>query len=76
MGFAPKDKEKLFTFGYTSKKEGSGFGLHSCANFLIANKGTIEAKSNGPGTGAEFIVRLPLVNEKENNKHVDINEDN
>jgi len=76
MGFTPEDKEKLFTFGYTSKKEGSGFGLHSCANFLIANHGTIEAKSNGPGTGAEFIVHLPLVNVGENNKHVDNNEDN
>ncbi|MFC1843228.1 ATP-binding protein [Thermodesulfobacteriota bacterium] len=76
MGFAPEDKEKLFTYGYTSKREGSGFGLHSCANFLIANKGTIEAKSNGPGTGAEFIVHLPLVRDDENNEHVIDNEDN
>ena len=75
MGFAPEEKEKLFTFGYTSKREGSGFGLHSCANFLIANNGSIEAKSNGPGMGAEFIVHLPLVKDEENNKHVDNNED-
>lgn len=76
MGFSPEDKEKLFTYGYTSKKEGSGFGLHSCANFLIANKGTIEAKSNGPGTGAEFIVRLPLAREDENDENVINNEEN
>jgi signal transduction histidine kinase len=75
MGFAPEDKEKLFTYGYTSKREGSGFGLHSCANFLIANKGSIEAKSNGPGTGAEFIVHLPLVRDDENNKNVIDNEE-
>jgi len=75
MGFAPEDKEKLFTFGYTSKREGSGFGLHSCANFLIANKGSIEAKSNGPGTGAEFIVHLPLVRDDEKHENVNNNED-
>ena len=76
IGFAPEDKEKLFTYGYTSKRQGSGFGLHSCANFLIANKGTIEAKSNGPGTGAEFIVHLPLERDDENHRHVIANEDN
>ena len=75
MGFALEDKEKLFTYGYTSKREGSGFGLHSCANLLIANKGSIEAKSNGPGMGAEFIVRLPLSRDDENNKNVNDNED-
>jgi len=75
VGFAPEEKGKLFTFGYTSKREGSGFGLHSCANFLIANNGSIEAKSNGPGAGAEFIVRLPLVKDGENDLHVNNNED-
>jgi signal transduction histidine kinase len=74
MGFAPENKKKLFIYGYTTKKEGSGFGLHSCANFLIANKGSIEAISNGPGTGAEFIVHLPLLRDDENNENVNDNE--
>lgn len=59
-GFNPEEKESFFAFGYSSKKRGSGFGLHSCANYLIANQGNIEAKSNGPGQGAEFIVQLPV----------------
>ncbi|MBI5559535.1 MAG: HAMP domain-containing protein [Deltaproteobacteria bacterium] len=59
-GFKAEDREKLFTFGFTTKAKGSGFGLHSCANYIIANQGTIEAKSDGPGQGAEFVVRLPL----------------
>ncbi|MCK5229870.1 MAG: HAMP domain-containing protein [Desulfobulbaceae bacterium] len=59
-GFAPADWEKLFTFGYSSKERGSGFGLHSCANYLIANKGSIEALSAGLGKGAEFVIRLPV----------------
>ena len=60
IGFSPEEKEKLFTFGYTTKTKGSGFGLHSCANYLIANKGSIDAKSEGQGKGSEFIVRLPV----------------
>jgi signal transduction histidine kinase len=75
MGFDREDKKKLFTYGYTSKKEGSGFGLHSCANFLIAKKGSIEAISSGPGTGAEFIVHLPLELDDESIKNVKENED-
>jgi C4-dicarboxylate-specific signal transduction histidine kinase len=71
MGFAPEEKKNLFSYGYTTKKEGSGFGLHSCANFLIANKGSIEAISNGPGTGAEFIVHLPISRDDENNENED-----
>lgn len=59
-GFKPEDREKLFTFGYSTKAKGSGFGLHSCANYIIANQGTIEANSDGLGQGAEFVIRLPL----------------
>jgi len=65
MGFDQETRKKLFTYGYTTKKSGSGFGLHSCANFLIAYRGSIEAKSEGPGKGAEFIVSLPVVHEDE-----------
>lgn len=59
-GFTEEERAKLFVFGYTSKQEGSGFGLHSCANYLIANGGSLEAASPGPGLGAEFTVRLPV----------------
>ncbi|MBU0681086.1 MAG: GHKL domain-containing protein [Proteobacteria bacterium] len=63
-GFPQEEKERLFRFGYSSKKRGSGFGLHSCANYLIANQGTIEAFSDGPGQGAEFVVELPVESKK------------
>jgi signal transduction histidine kinase len=59
-GFKPEEREKLFAFGFSTKSKGSGFGLHSCANYIIANQGTIEANSDGPGQGAEFVIRLPL----------------
>ncbi len=66
-GFAQEDINQMFTFGYSTKERGSGFGLHSCANYLIANKGSIDAMSGGPGQGAEFVIRLPVGNKKEIN---------
>ena len=60
IGFDAETKKKLFTYGFTTKISGSGFGLHSCANFLIAHNGTIEAHSDGVGKGAKFNIYLPL----------------
>lgn len=58
-GFTEEEKENFFRFGYSTKARGSGFGLHSCANYLIANNGSIDAVSAGPGMGSNFIIRLP-----------------
>lgn len=58
-GFLSSDEENLFSFGYSSKKRGTGFGLHSCANYLIANHGSIIATSKGAGQGAIFSLTLP-----------------
>ena len=63
-GFTKEIKEKMFRFGYSSKSRGSGFGLHSCANYLIANNGTISASSKGPGKGAAFCIHLPIAKPK------------
>lgn len=60
IGLTPEEKEKIFQFGYTTKTRGSGFGLHTCANYLIANNGSITAISDGRDKGAEFLIRLPV----------------
>jgi signal transduction histidine kinase len=61
VGIPKKDLTKIFSFGFTTKKEkkGSGFGLHYCSNFLNSIGGNIEAHSEGLGKGAEFIIKLP-----------------
>jgi CheY-like chemotaxis protein len=40
---------------------GLGIGLSLSRSLVELHGGTIEAKSDGPGTGAEFIVTLPVL---------------
>lgn len=42
-------------------KGGLGIGLHMVRNLVELHGGTIEARSEGPGCGSEFIVSLPLI---------------
>jgi len=60
IGFDEAEKEQMFTFGYSTKNRRPGFGLHTYANDLIAQKGSIEGVSDGPGKGALFTIRLPF----------------
>jgi len=42
-------------------KEGLGIGLTLSKRLVELHDGSIEAMSDGPGTGATFIIKLPLV---------------
>jgi PAS domain S-box-containing protein len=41
-------------------KSGLGIGLTLVRNLVELHGGRVEARSDGPGTGSEFIVRLPV----------------
>lgn len=58
-GFSVEEKERLFAYGFTTKTEGQGMGLHSAATAASALGGSIEAHSAGPGRGARFVLSLP-----------------
>ena len=60
IGIPKENLTRIFEHGFTTKKKGHGFGLHSTA--LSANElnGSIKAHSNGPGKGAVFTVKLPF----------------
>ena len=59
IGIAPEHLTRIFNHGFTTKKDGHGFGLHSGANAAKEMGGTLTARSEGPGKGAEFILELP-----------------
>ncbi len=50
--------EKIFTYGYTTKKEALGFGLHRCTSYMKDMAGEIWAESDGPDKGATFVLRF------------------
>lgn len=59
VGIAPECLSKVFAHGYTTKNNGHGFGLHSCANAATEMNGELRASSDGPMTGARFTLCLP-----------------
>lgn len=59
MGISPELLTKIFQHGFTTRKEGHGFGLHSCAIAAHALGGSLTAHSDGAGKGATFTLELP-----------------
>jgi signal transduction histidine kinase/DNA-binding LacI/PurR family transcriptional regulator len=57
-GIRPELLQSIFAYGYTTKKDGHGFGLHSCANYMTEMKGKIWAESPGPGQGTTFVLQF------------------
>jgi PAS domain S-box-containing protein len=55
-GIAEENLALIFNHGFTTKKEGRGFGLHACANSMTELKGRIFAASEGIGKGSVFTL--------------------
>jgi len=60
IGIQPGNLTKIFSHGFTTKANGHGFGLHSCANAARELEGTLMVASNGLGRGATFTLELPF----------------
>jgi C4-dicarboxylate-specific signal transduction histidine kinase len=60
VGIAPEVMGKLFGHGFTTRKSGHGFGLHSAALAAAELGGTLKATSAGTGRGATFHLTLPI----------------
>jgi signal transduction histidine kinase len=60
MGIAPENLTRIFQHGFTTRKEGHGFGLHSGANAARELGGRLSARSDGLGQGATFTLELPV----------------
>ncbi|MCC5805005.1 MAG: PAS domain-containing protein [Opitutales bacterium] len=59
IGVSAETMPNLFRFGFTTRKDGHGYGLHSCANTAREIGATVRAHSDGPGRGAAFTLELP-----------------
>jgi signal transduction histidine kinase/HAMP domain-containing protein len=60
VGIPPENLTRIFSHGFTTKKNGHGFGLHSGALAAREMGGDLRATSAGPGQGAAFTLELPL----------------
>ena len=59
---------RIFVHGFTTKKDGHGFGLHSGVLAAREMGGSLTVQSAGPGMGATFTLRLPL-NQKDDTQN-------
>jgi two-component system, OmpR family, sensor histidine kinase KdpD len=62
-GFAPEDRERIFTKFYRADQvagiSGTGIGLAICRGFIEANGGTVTADNRPDRSGAVFTITLP-----------------
>ncbi len=64
IGIPRENLTKIFTHGFTTKKNGHGFGLHSCALAAKEMGGSLKVDSEGIGHGATFILQIPIEGEE------------
>jgi PAS domain S-box-containing protein len=60
VGIAPENLTRIFAHGFTTRKHGHGFGLHSGALAAKELGGSLTAASEGLGCGATFTLELPV----------------
>lgn len=60
MGIPPENLQKIFQHGFSTRKDGHGFGLHSGALAARNLGGSVQVASDGPGLGARFMLDLPV----------------
>jgi signal transduction histidine kinase len=60
VGIPAENLTRIFSHGFTTRKDGHGFGLHSAALAAKEMGGTLSVQSDGPGQGATFTLELPF----------------
>jgi len=66
VGIPPENLTRIFNYGFTTRKDGHGFGLHNGALAAKEMGGSLAAFSGGPGRGATFTLELPVQGQKAN----------
>jgi signal transduction histidine kinase len=73
VGIAPENLTRIFGHGFTTKKDGHGFGLHSGALAAKQMNGSLTVQSEGPGRGAIFTLELPVAPSANLGQYADAN---
>jgi PAS domain S-box-containing protein len=60
IGIPRENLERIFNHGFTTRKDGHGFGLHSSALAARELGGVLQVESAGRGQGATFTLTLPV----------------
>ena len=58
IGIKRENLSQIFNFGFSTKEDGHGFGLHTSALAAIEMGGKITVHSDGEGQGATFCLQL------------------
>ena len=59
-GIPDEHVDKIFNYGFTTKPNGHGFGLHVAANAMTELGGQISVQNEGEQQGAVFHLILPI----------------
>ncbi len=59
-GITPEHLARIFSHGFTTRQDGHGFGLHSCALAAQEMGGSLAVHSDGAGQGATFTLDIPI----------------
>jgi len=60
MGIPAENLARIFGQGFSTRKDGHGFGLHSSVLAAQDMGGSLTARSDGPDCGAVFTLEIPL----------------
>jgi signal transduction histidine kinase len=60
VGIPSENLTRIFNHGFTTRKNGHGFGLHNGSLCAKEMGGELRAISGGPGQGAAFTLSLPF----------------
>ena len=60
VGIRPEHLTRIFSHGFTTRREGHGFGLHSGSLAARELGGALRVHSDGPGHGAAFTLTIPI----------------
>jgi signal transduction histidine kinase len=69
VGIPPENLTRIFSHGFSTRKGGHGFGLHSGANAAKEMGGQLSVQSEGAGKGATFVLELPLIGQENGTKN-------